>query len=76
MTVMELMAIPLPARDSKWAPYFRRLYELGLPLLRRPIDSVPLKELSQGMLTDYHVAVEKVAMTVRVWAATNGTRRA
>ena len=77
---MGLMTISLPASDSKWtSPYFHRLYELGPPLLRRPIDCVSLKELSQGsegMLNEYHVAVEKGATMVRVGTATIGAQRA
>lgn len=71
-----LMAIPPSIQRSGQARcYFRRLHELALRLSRQPISIVSLKELSMGMVNDYHVAVEVGATMVRVGTAILGARR-
>ena len=71
------MAIPPPTQRSGQArPYFCRLNELALRLIRQSIGTVSLKELSMGMVNDYHVAVEVGATMVGVGTAILGARRA
>ena len=77
VAVKGLTMISLSASDPEQArPYLRRLRELALRLLRQPISTISLKELSMGMSNDYHVVVEEGATMVRLGTAIFGARRA
>ena len=75
MAVKGLVAIPPPTNDPEQAcSYFRRLRELALRVSRQSISAIALKELSMGMLNDYHVTVEAWARMVRLGTAIFGAR--
>lgn len=70
-----LMTIPPPVMDvEEVRPYFRRMRELAEQSTRLDIPEIAMNELSMGMSTDYHVAIEEGATMVRVGTALFGTR--
>ena len=75
--VKGLVVIPPPTNDPEEArSYFRRLRDLARGLSPHPISTISLKELSMGISSDDHVAVEEGATMVRHGTAIFGARRA
>jgi pyridoxal phosphate enzyme (YggS family) len=75
LRVVGLMAIPAPQPTPQASrPAFARLRELARTLRAQP-GGEALRELSMGMSSDFEVAIEEGATSVRIGTAIFGARR-
>jgi pyridoxal phosphate enzyme (YggS family) len=76
LELVGLMAIPRACADPEQVrPSFARLRQLLGEVNRARRDSLPLRELSMGMSSDFEVAVEEGATWLRVGTALFGERK-
>ena len=70
-----LMTIaPFVENPEENRPYFRKMKELSVDIMKKNIDNVDMDILSMGMTGDYMVAIEEGATMVRVGTGIFGER--
>ncbi len=75
LKVQGLMTIaPYTDNPDSNRPYFKKLKELSVDIMRKNIDNISMDVLSMGMTGDYEVAIEEGATMVRVGTGIFGER--